>query len=84
VIKKRENVILHRASVYTYMHIPTSSNKGAKTLRTLMIQRMIQEIPMVLPSNQRTSDISIPKIVWRVLLSSVNPNTVIPDLLFSK
>lgn len=66
------------------IHIATPSNKGAKTLRAFMIQRMIQEIPMVLPKSQRTSDISIPKIVCRVPLSSVNPNTVIPALLFSK
>ena len=39
---------------------------------------------MVFPSNQRTKDNSIPNMVWSVVLSNVNPYTVIPALLFSK
>lgn len=45
---------------------------------------IFQEIPMVFPSNQRTKDNSIPNMVWSVVLSNVNPYTVIPALLFSK
>ena len=45
---------------------------------------IIHEKPIVLLSNQSVSDISIAKIVCSDVLSSMNPKTVIPALLFSK
>ena len=39
---------------------------------------------MVFPSNQSTRESSIPNIVCNVLLSRVNPYTIIPALLFLK
>lgn len=45
---------------------------------------LLHENPMVLPSSHRNSVHSSMKIVCRYDRSSVNPNTVIPALLFSK
>jgi hypothetical protein len=45
---------------------------------------VLHENPMVLPSSHRKSVHSSMKMVWRYARSSVNPNTVIPALLFSR
>ncbi|MFS7922084.1 hypothetical protein Hanom_Chr03g00244601 [Helianthus anomalus] len=50
----------------------------------LVLKLFYQEIPIVFPSNHKTSDSSIVTMVCSVLLSSIIPNNVIPALLFSK
>lgn len=50
----------------------------------IVLERIDFRQEMVLLSNQSVRAISIPNIVWSHVLSSMNPNTVIPALLFSK